>query len=59
MSAATVSLLVALEINSKAIKNAGKYPLTSDERTMLINAGFDFSDIEIINQDIELLDFDD
>ena len=59
MSAATVSLLVALEINSKAIKNAGKYALTSDERTMLINAGFDFSDIEIINQDIELLDFDD
>ncbi len=58
MSAATVSLLVALDINNKAIKNAGKHPLTIDERTMLINAGFDFSDIEIINQEIELLNFD-
>ena len=59
MSAATVSLLVAINISEKSLKNVGKYPLTNQEKDILIQAGFNNSDITMINQEIELLNFED
>ena len=59
MSAATVSMLVAINLGNKALKNAGKYPLTLQEREILTNAGYKSSDMELINQEIEILDLGD
>jgi acyl-coenzyme A thioesterase PaaI-like protein len=58
MSAATVAMLLALNFTNKTMKSVGKEPLREEERNILINAGFDFSDINVINQDIESLDFE-
>ena len=58
MSAATVAMLLALNFTDNLMKNIGKESLSEKERSILINAGFDFSDIDIINQDIENLDFE-
>ena len=57
MSAVTVAMLVAINITDKALSNVGKYPLTSEEREILINAGFSLIDIENINEEIKQLDF--
>ena len=57
MSAVTVAMLVAINISDKALSNVGKYPLTSKEREILINAGFSLIDIENINEEIKQLDF--
>jgi len=57
MSAVTVAMLVAINISDKALSNVGKYPLTSEEREILINAGFSLIDIENINEEIKQLDF--
>ena len=57
MSAVTVAMLVAINITDKALSNVGKYPLTSEERKILIDAGFSLVDIENINQEIKQLDF--
>ena len=59
MSAVTVALLLAIDITDKALKKVGKYPLTIQERQILIDAGFNSQDIEIINQEIESLQFND
>ena len=59
MSAATVSLLVAINISEKSLKNVGKDPLTNQEKNILIQAGFNTSDVKMINQEIELLNFED
>ena len=59
MSAATVAMLLALNFTDNLIKNVGKEPLREEERNILLNAGFNISDIDIINQDIESLDFED
>ena len=40
MSAATVSMLIALKITNETFKNVGRYPLTENEKAMLIKAGF-------------------
>ena len=45
MSAATVAMLLALNFTDNLMKNVGKEPLREKERNILINAGFDFSDI--------------
>ena len=58
MSAVTVAMLVAINITDKALSNVGKYPLTSEEREILIDAGFSLIDIENINEEIKQLDFD-
>ena len=57
MSAVTVAMLVAINISDKALSNVGKYPLTSEEREILIDAGFSLIDIENINEEIKQLDF--
>ena len=59
MSAVTLAMLLAIDITDKALNKAGKYPLTIEERQILIDAGFNLQDIEIINQEIESLQFND
>ena len=58
MSAATVAMLVALNISNQTIKKVGKHPITEQEKEILINAGFTSGDIDLVNQDIEMLDFE-
>ena len=58
MSAATVAMLIAINFTDKALINAGKYPLTSQEKQILKTAGFNDIDIENLNQDIKSLNFD-
>ena len=59
MSGVTLALLLAIEITDKALTKVGKYPLTNQERQILIDAGFNFQDIENINQEINSLNFND
>ena len=58
MSAVTVAMLIAINFTDKALINAGKYPLTSEEKQILKIAGFNEIDIENLNQDIKSLNFD-
>ena len=58
MSAVTVAMLIAINYTDKALTKVGRYPLTTQERDILINAGFDLVDIENINQEIKSLRFD-
>ena len=58
MSAATVAMLIAINFTDKALINAGKYPLTSQEKQILRTAGFEDVDIENLNQEIKSLNFD-
>ena len=58
MSAVTLAMLLAVDITDKALIKVGKYPLTSQERQILIDAGFDWDDIENLNQEIKSLRFD-
>ena len=48
MSAVTVAMLLAIDITDKALNKVGKYPLTTQERQILIDAGFNLKDIELI-----------
>ena len=57
MSAVTVAMLLAVDFTDKALIKVGKYPLTSQERKILIDAGFNLNDIENINSEIKLLQF--
>ena len=57
MSAVTLAMLLAINITDKALIKVGKYPLTKEERKILIDAGFKLKDIENINQEIKLLSF--
>ena len=59
MSAVTLAMLLAINITDKSLTKVGKYPLTSQERQILIDAGFKLTDIENINQEIKSLRFDD
>tara|TARA_Y100000994_G_scaffold128806_1_gene105598 strand:+ start:125 stop:334 length:210 start_codon:yes stop_codon:yes gene_type:complete len=59
MSAATVAMLITLNFTTKVLKEVGRDPLREKERNILIDAGFDFSDIDLINQEIETLNFED
>ena len=58
MSAVTVAMLIAINFTDKALINAGKYPLTSEEKQILKTAGFKDADIDNLNQDIKSLKFD-
>ena len=57
MSAVTVAMLLAINITEKALNKVGRYPLTDKERQILIDAGYNFLDIENINQDIKSINF--
>ena len=57
MSAVTVAMLIAVDVTDKALLKVGKYPLTNQERQILIDAGFNLIDIENINEEIKLLEF--
>ena len=57
MSALTVAMLMAVDVTDKALLKVGKYPLTNQERQILIDAGFNLTDIENLNQEITLLKF--
>ena len=58
MSAATVAMLVTLNFSNKVLNEVGKNPLSDQERKILIDAGFNLSEINLINQEIETLNFD-
>ena len=58
MSAATVAMLVTLNFTNKVLKEVGKDPLRNQERNILIDAGFNLSEIDLINQEIESLNFE-
>ncbi len=55
MSAATIAMLVAIDITSKSIDDAGKYPLTIEEKELLTKQGFS-KDIELINSKLDALE---
>tara|TARA_B100000161_G_scaffold256124_1_gene218920 strand:- start:1209 stop:1418 length:210 start_codon:yes stop_codon:yes gene_type:complete len=57
MSAVSVALLMAIDVTDKALLKVGKYPLNGQERQILIDAGFTLIDIENLNQEINLLKF--
>ena len=57
MSAVTVAMLMAVDVTDKALLKVGKYPLTSQERQILIDAGFSLIEIDNLNQEIRLLKF--
>ena len=58
MSAATVAMLVTLKFSNKVLNEVGKDPLSDQERNILIDAGFNLSEINLINQEIETLNFE-
>ena len=58
MSAATVAMLVTLNFSNKVLNEVGKNPLSDQERDILIDAGFSLSEINLINQEIETLNFE-
>ena len=57
MSAVTVAMLMAVDVTDKSLLEAGKYPLTTQERQILIDAGFNLIEIDNLNQEIKLLKF--
>ena len=57
MSAVTLAMLLAIDITDEALNKVGKYPLTIQERQILIDAGYNFEDIENINEEIKSLNF--
>ena len=57
MSAVTVAMLMAIDVTDKALLKVGKYPLTIQERRILIDAGFNLTEIDNLNEDIKLLKF--
>ena len=57
MSAVTVAMLIAINFTDKTLTKVGRYPLTTQEKQILKNAGFNLVDIENINQEITLLKF--
>ena len=56
-SAVTVAMLIAINITDKALKEVGRYPLTNEEKKILIDAGFNYIDIENINLEIKSINF--
>ena len=57
MSAVTVAMLMAVDVTDKSLVEVGKYQLTTQERKILIDAGFNLIEIEDLNQEIKLLEF--
>ena len=57
MSAVSVAMLMAVDVTDKSLVEVGKYQLTTQERKILIDAGFNLIEIENLNQEIKLLEF--
>tara|TARA_B100001093_G_scaffold494162_1_gene537262 strand:- start:10066 stop:10278 length:213 start_codon:yes stop_codon:yes gene_type:complete len=58
MSAVTVAMLLAINISNKILSRVGTYPLTNQEKKIILRNGrFNSADIETINQEIKLLKF--
>ena len=57
MSGVTVAMLLAIKVTDNALMKVGKYPLTIQEKNILTDAGFSSRDIERINDDIELINY--
>ena len=57
MSAVTVAMLIAINITDKALKEVGRYPLTNEVKKILIDAGYNYIDIENINLEIKSINF--
>ena len=57
MSAVTVAMLIAIKVTDKSLIKVGRSPLTTSERQILIDAGYNSLDIQDINQEIESLNF--
>ena len=57
MSAVTVAMVIAVKVSDNALKKVGKYPLTEQERKILIDARYNMDDIENINQEIKSINF--
>ena len=56
MSAVTVAMLLAINVNNKLLNNVGRYPITEDEKRILENAGYENpEDFEAINKAIDEL----
>ena len=57
MSAVTVAMMIAVKVSDNALKKVGKYPLTEQEKKILIDARYNMNDIENINQEIKSINF--
>ena len=57
MSGVTVAMLIAIKVTDNALMKVGKYSLTIQEKNILTDAGFSSRDIERINDDIELINY--
>ena len=58
MSAVTVAMLIAIRVTDNALNKVGKYPLTQEEKQILIDAGFEGETyIKNINRDINDIEF--
>ena len=55
ISMVTTSLLVALTIGNKTIKEAGFSPLTKKEKELILKNGYNRKDVEIIESQIKNL----
>tara|TARA_Y100001968_G_C18966216_1_gene530103 strand:- start:107 stop:316 length:210 start_codon:yes stop_codon:yes gene_type:complete len=55
ISMVTVSLLVALTIGNKTIKEAGVNPLSKQEKDLILKNGYKTDDLEIIELQIKNL----
>ena len=53
MSAVTVAMLIAIRVTDNALNKVGKYPLTNEEKEILVDAGFNSIDIDKINEEIK------
>ena len=56
MSAATVAMLVALDITTNELKKAGKYNLTNDEKEYILER-FNNAQIKSIEEEINQINF--
>ncbi len=56
ISMATVSMLIAIQITETAVKQAGKYPLTKEEKDIVLQVPvFNSSHISALQGDVQSL----
>ncbi len=54
ISTATVSMLIAIGLSDKAVKEAGKYPLTNDEKAIVLQVPqFNNTHIDLLEESIQ------
>ena len=58
MSAATISMLIALRITNDTFESIGREPLTADEKNILTQAGIKPEDHNILNNYIKEIIFE-